>query len=48
MRLKFITLFILIIGFQKYVRSQIIEVTHQSNGTTFQIPIESIDSVKFQ
>ncbi|NBU48141.1 MAG: hypothetical protein EBS34_12035, partial [Flavobacteriales bacterium] len=27
---------------------QVLEVTHQTNGTTLSIPIESIDSVKFQ
>jgi uncharacterized protein (TIGR02145 family) len=30
------------------LNGQILEITHQSNGTTLSVPIQSIDSVKFQ
>ncbi len=36
------------ISFTNILYGQVLEVTHQSNGTTLSIPIESIDSVKFQ
>ena len=36
---------ILIFFFFQLSFSQVIEVTHQGNGTTIQMPIESIDSV---
>lgn len=39
--------FILLIS-NNYISSQILEVTHQGNGTVLSVPIESIDSVKFQ
>lgn len=38
---------LLFVGFTN-IFGQVLEVTHQTNGTTLSIPIESIDSVKFQ
>jgi uncharacterized protein (TIGR02145 family) len=48
MRLKIMILITQFIGLQCLSYSQVIEVTHQSNGTVLAVPIESIDSVKFQ
>jgi hypothetical protein len=45
-RIKTIICVILLINFSSF--GQNLEITHQGNGTTLSIPIESIDSVKFQ
>lgn len=48
MKLNFLPLVITILFFVNSSLGQNIEVTHQANGTTLSVPIQSIDSVVFQ